>query len=95
MARNAARLKMGYFPLPEVEAHKIRSLLSFPGPCSVVDPCAGKGTALDLITAGDVEVPVRQHQVEGDFAKTGSFGDSLFIGTSIVSAAHKESLCFP
>jgi hypothetical protein len=28
---------------------------------------------------GDVEVPVRQDQVEGDFAKTVSFGDSLFI----------------
>jgi hypothetical protein len=50
MARSPARLKMGYFPLPEVEARKIRCLLSFPGPCSVIDPCARKGTALNLIT---------------------------------------------
>ena len=66
MARSAARLKMGYFPLPEVEAHKIRSLLSFSGPCSVVDPCAGKGTALNLITA---DAPVVRFGVELDTAR--------------------------
>jgi hypothetical protein len=57
---------MGYFPLPEVEAHKIRSLLSFHGLCSVVDPCAGKGTALNLITA---EAPVVRFGVELDTAR--------------------------
>jgi tRNA1(Val) A37 N6-methylase TrmN6 len=66
MARNAARLKMGYFPLPEVEAGRIRSLLRFSGPCSVVDPCAGKGTALNLITA---EAPVIRFGVELDTAR--------------------------
>jgi hypothetical protein len=29
MARSCARLKMGYYPLPPVEAQNIRSLLSF------------------------------------------------------------------
>lgn len=52
MARSAARLKMGYYPLPATEAQNIRSLLAFSGSCSVIDPCAGKGTALNLITAG-------------------------------------------
>jgi len=52
MARSAARLKMGYYPLPPTEAQNIRSLLAFSGSCSVIDPCAGKGTALKLITAG-------------------------------------------
>jgi len=66
MARNAARLKMGYFPLPEVEAGRIRSLLRFSGPCSVVDPCAGKGRALNLITA---EAPVIRFGVELDTAR--------------------------
>jgi tRNA1(Val) A37 N6-methylase TrmN6 len=63
MARSAARLKMGYFPLPEVEAHKIRSLLSFPDQSSVVDPCAGKGTALNVITCS---APVIRFGVELD-----------------------------
>ena len=63
MARSVARLKMGYFPLPAAEARNIRSLLSFCGPCSVIDPCAGKGTALNLITAG---APVLRFGVELD-----------------------------
>jgi len=52
LARSAARLKMGFFPLPESEARKIHSLLSFPLPCSVIDPCAGQGAAINLITEG-------------------------------------------
>lgn len=50
MVRTAARLKMGYYPLPESEAGKIRQLLSYPARASVIDPCVGTGTALNLIT---------------------------------------------
>ena len=49
--RNVARLKMGYYPLPEAEGVKLRSLLSFAGPASVIDPCVGQGTALHLVTS--------------------------------------------
>jgi tRNA1(Val) A37 N6-methylase TrmN6 len=63
MARGKARLKMCYYPLPPTEAQNIRSLLTFSGSCSVVDPCAGKGTALNLITAG---APVIRFGVELD-----------------------------
>lgn len=63
MARSAARLKMGYYPLPLGEAQNIRSLLRFSGSCSVIDPCVGKGTALNLITAG---APVVRFGVELD-----------------------------
>jgi hypothetical protein len=63
MARSAARLKMGYYPLPESEGAKLRELLSFTGPASVVDPCVGQGTALNLITQG---ADVRRHGVELD-----------------------------
>lgn len=52
MARNAARRKLGYFPLVENEAKRIRQFLQFPAACAVLDPCAGTGRALDLI-AGD------------------------------------------
>jgi hypothetical protein len=61
--RNVARLKMGYYPLPEPEGVKLRSLLSFTGPASVIDPCVGQGTALHLVT-GDAEV--RRYGVELD-----------------------------
>jgi tRNA1(Val) A37 N6-methylase TrmN6 len=55
MARNAARLRMGFFPLPESEAARLRTLLEFAGPASVIDPCVGQGTALEIITQ-DTEV---------------------------------------
>ena len=48
--RSAARLKMGYYPLPESEGTKLRALLSFANPASVIDPCVGQGTALNLVT---------------------------------------------
>jgi hypothetical protein len=63
MARSVARLKMGYYPLPESEGAKLRSLLAFDRPASVVDPCAGQGTALDLVTHG---TDVRRYGVELD-----------------------------
>ena len=61
--RNAARLKMGYYPLPESEAVKLRSLLFYSDPASVVDPCAGQGTALELVTS---DAQVRRYGVELD-----------------------------
>jgi len=63
MARNAARLKMGYYPLPISEAMRLRSLLSFTGSASIVDPCVGQGTAFEIITQG---ADVRRHGVELD-----------------------------
>lgn len=61
--RNAARLKMGYYPLSESEGAKLRSLLSYSQPASVIDPCAGQGTALRLVTR---DAPVRLYGVELD-----------------------------
>jgi tRNA1(Val) A37 N6-methylase TrmN6 len=60
---NVARLKMGYYPLPEAEGVKLRSLLSFAGPASVIDPCVGQGTALHLVTS---DAQVRRYGVELD-----------------------------
>src|ERR1035438_5017094 len=61
--RNVARLKMGYYPLPEAEGVKLRSLLSFTGPASVIDPCVGQGSALHLVTS---DGEVRRYGVELD-----------------------------
>ena len=61
--RSAARLKMGYYPLPESEGLKLRALLSFPEPASVIDPCVGQGTALQLLTG---DAAVRRYGVELD-----------------------------
>jgi tRNA1(Val) A37 N6-methylase TrmN6 len=61
--RNVARLKMGYYPLPESEGLKLRALLSFTQPASVIDPCVGQGTALHLVTS---DADVRRYGVELD-----------------------------
>jgi hypothetical protein len=37
MARSAACLKMGHYPLPEPESRRIRLLLDYPGQAPVVD----------------------------------------------------------
>ena len=91
MARSAARLKMGYYPLPPTEAQNIRSLLDFSGPCSVIDPCAGKGTALNLITAG---APVLRFGVELDTGRAeeaGKTGSRMMQGNVFDAHAKVES----
>jgi hypothetical protein len=52
MARQIAKLKLGYFPLPATEARRIRRFLSFPaGGCPALDPCIGDGAAFLEITS--------------------------------------------
>jgi hypothetical protein len=48
--RNAARIKLGYYPLPVEEARNIRALLVSYTPFAAIDPCVGDGTALIEIT---------------------------------------------
>src|ERR1700694_2783254 len=51
--RGIARQKLGYYPLPQNEAERIRRFLSFHGDTvSVLDPCAGGGAAIATITSG-------------------------------------------
>jgi hypothetical protein len=53
MARPTSKLRMGYFPLPEAEARRIRQHLLFPtSSFTALDPCAGEGKALAVITEG-------------------------------------------
>jgi tRNA1(Val) A37 N6-methylase TrmN6 len=52
MARSQAKLRLGYYPLAEKEAKRIRRFLQFTGAASVIDPCAGTGAALRTLTDG-------------------------------------------
>ena len=63
MARNASRLKLGYYPLTSAEAQRLRRLLEFPTECAVLDPCTGTGAALRQITG---ETPARRYGIELD-----------------------------
>jgi hypothetical protein len=89
--RNVARLKMGYYPLPESEGGKLRTLLSFPQAASVIDPCVGQGTALDLVTAG---AEVRRYGVELDAERAriaSSRGIETIQGNAFDAVAKSES----
>jgi SAM-dependent methyltransferase len=63
MARNASRLKLGYYPLVSAAAQRVRRLLEFPPECAVLDPCAGTGAALRQITG---EAHTRRYGIELD-----------------------------
>jgi hypothetical protein len=89
--RNVARLKMGYYPLPESEGAKLRSLLSFPQPASVIDPCVGQGIALHRVTR---DAAVRRYGVELDAERAliaGSRGIETVQGNAFDAVAKSES----
>ncbi|MFC5862062.1 DUF6094 domain-containing protein [Acidicapsa dinghuensis] len=65
--RNAGRLKLGYYPLPDREAVRLRNLLEFPAEgASVLDPCVGTGAPLLEITSG---AAVSRYGVELDVTR--------------------------
>jgi predicted RNA methylase len=62
--RPEARLKLGYYPLPIEEAHRISRWLQFSSSAtSVLDPCAGAGVALGMIAPGE---QIRRYAIELD-----------------------------
>ncbi|MGH9772775.1 MAG: DUF6094 domain-containing protein [Candidatus Acidiferrales bacterium] len=63
MARLASRLKLGFYPLVYSESERIRRFLRFPAACAALDPCAGKGRALQLIAGA---TGVRLYGIELD-----------------------------
>ena len=51
--RNAGRLKLGFYPLPQSEAQRLRAHLVFPTESfAALDPCVGDGAAFHAIMAG-------------------------------------------
>jgi len=91
MARSVAKLKMGFYPLPESEGGKLRQLLSFTGPASVVDPCVGQGVALNLITQG---ADLRRYGVELDAERAlaaSATGIETIQGNTFDAIAKQES----
>lgn len=89
--RNAARLKMGYYPLPESEGVKLRSLLTYDQTASVIDPCVGQGVALHQLTSN---APVRRYGIELDAERAriaGASGIETIQGNTFDAIAKPES----
>ena len=66
--RTQAKLKLGYYPLAPAEARRIRNYLQFSDEtASILDPCAGTGTALRTLSDGAV---VRRYGIELDASRS-------------------------
>jgi tRNA1(Val) A37 N6-methylase TrmN6 len=62
--RFSGKARLGFYPLPVAEAHRIRKFLQFPTtPCAVIDPCIGDGAAFAAITT---DAQVQRHGIELD-----------------------------
>lgn len=73
--RTQARLKLGYYPLAQAEAVRIRNYLEFSAdPASILDPCAGTGAALCILTKGSA---ARRYGVELDAYRADEAGKVL------------------
>lgn len=93
--RNVARIKLGYYPLPQQEAKRLRRLLAFSSEAaSAVDPCAGTGDALHELTDG---AKVQKHGVELDAnraASAAASGITTIHGDLFNTIAKVESFSF-
>jgi hypothetical protein len=93
--RNAARIKLGYYSLPQEEGKRLRGLLEFSaGTTSVVDPCVGTGAALHQLTDGAV---AQKHGVELDAnraAAAATSGITTIQGDLFNTIAKVESFSF-
>jgi len=70
MSRLAAKARCNYYPLPDAEADLIRSCMTFPDrELSALDPCAGEGRALAVITASSRAV---RYGIELDSYRAGA-----------------------
>ena len=50
--RPHGQTKLGFFPLPVAEATRLKNWLTFPEPCSALDPCVGDGVAFTQLLHG-------------------------------------------
>ena len=66
--RNAGRLKLGFYPLAQSEAQRLRAHLTFPGQCfAALDPCVGDGAAFQIIVG---QTPALRYGIELDAYRT-------------------------
>ncbi len=92
--RNAARIKLGYYPLPQAEGARLRKLLAFKHGASAIDPCSGTGAALGQLTEG---AEVEKHAVEldaGRAAQSAAGGITTIHGNLFETIGKAESFSF-
>jgi uncharacterized methyltransferase DUF6094 len=61
--RNQGKIKLGFYPLPVVEAKRLKNCLNFQDPFSALDPCVGDGVAFSCLLDG---ASAHRHGIEID-----------------------------
>src|SRR5437016_1431866 len=93
--RNAGRLKLGFYPLPQCEAQRLRAHLSFPAePFAALDPCVGDGAAFHTILD---QSPALQYGIELDAYRTGQareLGIEVMHGNTLEVQCKVDSMAF-
>ncbi|HET6843521.1 MAG TPA: DUF6094 domain-containing protein [Candidatus Angelobacter sp.] len=93
--RNAGRLKLGFYPLPQSEAQRLRRHLSFPDePFAALDPCIGDGAAFQAILDGTVAfrygIELDAHRAE----QSQNLGIETIHGSTLEVQCRVDSLAF-
>ena len=93
--RNAGRLKLGFYPLPQIEARRLRTQLVFPAePFAALDPCVGDGAAFQTILADSPALP---YGIELDAYRTEQargLGIEVVHGNTLEVQCRVDSLAF-
>jgi len=85
--RNQGKVKLGFYPLPKVEAKRLRSYLAFREQFSAVDPCVGDGVAFSCLLDG---ASAYRYGIEIDAHRAGQAKD---LGISTVQANTLDVRC--
>ncbi len=93
--RNAGRLKLGFFPLPQSEAVRLRNFLAFPQePFAALDPCVGDGAAFQTIVN---DTSAMRYGIELDAYRTEQardLGIDVIHGNTLDVQCRHDSLSF-
>jgi hypothetical protein len=93
--RNAGRIKLGFYPLPQSEAQRLRAQLKFPTePFAALDPCIGDGAAFLTIVE---QTPALRYGIELDAYRTEQardLGIEVIHGNALEVQCRVDSLAF-
>ena len=81
------KTKLGFFPLPVLEAQRLKSYLTFPSQFSALDPCVGDGVAFAALLEG---APARRYGIEIDAYRT---GQARALGIDVLQANTTDVRC--
>jgi hypothetical protein len=81
------KTKLGFFPLPVPEAHRLKNYLSAAGPFSALDPCVGDGVAFTALTNG---LPATRYAIEVDAYRA---DQAKALGIDLLQASTMDVRC--